>query len=109
MLVTGATAFSIIDDVPVIGPRFRSRESAVAAVREVVEYVEHLADPAAAGCSVEFIAQGAGPVTLQITAGDEILARLTGLDELTLWRFKKTFKKKDVYPDRLYRPGRRIP
>jgi len=91
--VTGTAAFSIINEVPVIGPRFPSRESAVAAVRQVVEHVEHLADTAA-DCGVECIGQGAGPVTLQITVGGEMLARLTGLDELTLWRFKKIFEKK---------------
>jgi len=104
--VTGKAAFCVVNGVPVIGPCFTCRENALAAVRRVVEHVENLAEPAA-DCGVEFIKERAGPVTLQVTVGDELLARLTGLDELTLRRFKRIFKKKDVYPDRFCKPGRR--
>lgn len=90
--MTGEATFRIINEIPVIGPRFACRGDALATVRRVVEQVENLTGPVPA--AVEFIREGVGPVTLQITLAGRVMARLAGLDELTCWRFKKTFKKR---------------
>ncbi|MEW5761823.1 MAG: hypothetical protein AB1776_01320 [Bacillota bacterium] len=100
--MTGRAALCVINDVPVIGSRFACREEALASVRRMVALVEKFVEPAAAACGVEFLRKEDGPATLRVTVGEEVLACVNGLDDVTLWRFKKLFKKKDVYPVRLH-------
>ncbi len=91
-------AMALINDVPVIGARFSQRERALAEAKRLTERVAVFVKPGGeATVEVNFQAQSDGRYTLQLHSTGETIVSIPGLDELTLWRFKKAYGFKKMF------------
>ncbi|RJX22084.1 MAG: hypothetical protein C4575_02160 [Desulforudis sp.] len=91
-------ALALINDVPVIGARFSQRERALAEAKRLTERVALFVKPGGeATVEVNFEPQNDGRYTLQLYSVGEMIVSIPGLDELTLWRFKKAYSSKKMF------------
>lgn len=88
----------LINDVPVIGARFRHRDRAVAEAKRLAGRVALYLQPGGeADVQVSFAPGEGGTYALRLSSGDELITAIDGLDEVTLWRFKKAYGAKKMF------------
>lgn len=88
----------LINDVPVIGARYEQRERALAEAKRLAGRVALFLQPGGeADVQVSFEPGETGTCTLGLYSGEELITALPGLDEVTLWRFKKAYGAKRMF------------
>ncbi len=88
----------LINDVPVIGARFKERDRALAEAERLARRVALFVQPGGeAAVQVNFEPDDTGTYALRLFSGDEPITTISGLDEVTLWRFKKAYGAKKMF------------
>lgn len=88
----------LINDVPVIGARFKQRDRALAEAKRLAQRVALFVQPGGeATVQVNFEPEGTGTYALKLFSGDELITTISRLDEVTLWRFKKAYGSKKMF------------
>ncbi len=95
-VVSGDVVLTFLgENIPTIGPRFKSREEAVRVARRYVGFFNKIAGgPRETAVKVSLKKQADGRYSLVVEGGRRTLGRLDNLDELLLKRFRKGLKKK---------------
>jgi len=93
--VTADIAMALLgEDIPAIGPRLKTRREAVSAVKKYVTDIEGMVKYGSQPYRVMFTRQPDGRYVMVIKGAGITLEILRNLDELTVKRFQRSFKKR---------------
>ncbi|MCL6634382.1 MAG: hypothetical protein K6T29_01265 [Peptococcaceae bacterium] len=94
-IVSGDVALAFLgENIPAIGPRFKSRDEAVKAARRYLEDIDRLAGQTReTPVQIVLKRQADGRYSLVVEGSRQTVERLNNLDELLLKRFRKGLKK----------------
>lgn len=105
----GEIALTLLgEDIPAIGPRHKTRLEAVLAVKKHVTAIEGLIRYTAQPYRVMFSRQPDGRYMMIIKGSGEALEILHNLDELTVKRFKRSFKNRMFIITSFFEEGGRL-
>jgi len=95
-IVSGDCALTFLgENIPAIGPRFKSKEEAMKVVRRYLEGIGKLAEGTReTPVQITLKKQVDGRYSLLVEDSRQVVGRLDNLDELLLKRFSKGLKKK---------------
>lgn len=95
-IVSGDVALTFLgENIPAIGPRFKSREEAVKVARRYLEGInESAGGTRETPVQITLKKQADGRYSLVVEGSRQMVGRLNNLDELLLKRFRKGLKKK---------------
>lgn len=96
------------EDIPAIGPRFKSRPEALSVVKRYVSDIEGMVKASNQPYRVMFLKQQDGRYVLQIKGSGEPLEILHNLDELTVKRFQRSFKSRMFIITSFFEEGERL-
>lgn len=104
----GGIAMALLgEDIPVIGPRLKTRTEALTTVNNYVRAIERLARYTES-YRVMFLRQPDGRYILLIKGSVETIEILRNLDELTVKRFQRFIKKRMLIITSFYEEGDRL-
>ncbi len=94
-IVSGDIALAFLgDNIPAIGPRFKSREEAVKVARHYLEGINKLScDTRETPVQIALNRQDDGRYSLVVEGSRQIVGKLANLDELFMKRFCRGLKK----------------
>lgn len=105
----GEIAMALLgEDIPAIGPRLKTRLEAVSAVKKYVSAIEGLVKCTGHPYRVVFSRQPDGRYVLLIKGAGEKIEILHNLDELTVKRFQRSFKKRLFIITSFFEEGDRL-
>lgn len=108
-LEPGEVAMALLGkDIPAIGPRLKTRLEAVTAVQKYVSAIEGLVKCTGRPYRVMFSRQPDGRYVLLIKGSGETLEILQNLDELTVKRFQRSFRKRLFIITSFFEEGDRL-
>ncbi|MDD3653205.1 MAG: hypothetical protein PHO01_03305 [Desulfotomaculaceae bacterium] len=95
-VVSGDMALAFLgEDIPAIGPRFKSKEAAVKAARQYLEKISEISEEGQnTAFQIVLSRQVDGLYSLVIDSASQVVGRLNNLDELLVKRFRRGLNRK---------------